>query len=163
MSAHPFLESLGKRISLLGKIPFLSVVVLALMFQAIKEFYPFSHYPMYSVLTPTVEFYYLTNAQGKVVPQKTYFGFSTSWTRKMLNTRLSELSGGDNVDNASPEEMTLAGQKILGYLSEHCEEPFKNEMVTGGLQLHQIFIRNTNGRLLREDALIAEIPPARGE
>lgn len=159
MPARTITEYLKEGLSLLGKVPFLSVLVIALLLQAIKEFYPFSHYPMYSVLTPTVEFYYLTNAQGKIIPQKTYFGFSTSWTRKMLNTRLAELSGGDNSDSASNKEMNAAGQEILTYLMEHCEAEYKTEVTSGGIQLHQIFIRNTDGRLDRRDELIAEIPP----
>ena len=150
---------LRKAVSFLAKIPFLSVVLLALFLQAVKEFYPFSHYSMFSVLTPDVEFYYLTDSQGKPVPQKTYFGFSTSWTRKMLNTRLAELSGGDNIDNASRKEVTEAGRQTLDYLVEHCEEPYRQQVQTGGLQLHQIFVENKDGRLLRKKSLIAEIPP----
>ena len=135
------------------------MIVLAVALQGIKEFYPFSHYPMYSVLTPTVEFYYLTNAQGKLIPQKTYFGFSTSWTRKMLNTRLAKLSGGDTSDSATEKEMSAAGQEVLTYLMEHCEAEYKQEVLSGGLQLRQTYIRNTDGRLLRREELIAEIPP----
>lgn len=135
------------------------MIVLAVLLQAIKEFYPFSHYPMYSVLTPTVEFYYLSNSQGKLIPQKTYFGFSTSWTRKMLNTRLAKLSGGDTSDSATEKEMTAAGLETLNYLIDHCEAEYIEEVLAGGLQLHQIFIRNTDGRLERRDDLIAEIPP----
>ncbi len=159
MPARSLPRYLQEGLSFLKKIPFLSVIVLALLLQAIKEFYPFSHYPMYSVLTPSVEFYYLTNAQGKLIPQKTYFGFSTSWTRKMLNTRLAELSGGDNSDNASEKEMNAAGLEVLTYLVEHCEAEYKAEVLSGGLQLRQTYIRNTDGRLLRREELIAEIPP----
>ena len=150
---------LHKASSFLGKIPFLSVVLLALFLQAAKEFYPFSHYPMFSVLTPDVEFYYLTDSQGQPVPQKTYFGFSTSWTRKMLNTRLGKLSGGDNIDNASASEINEAGRQTLDYLVEHCEEEYKNLIRTKGLQLHQIFVENKDGHLQRKKSLIAEVPP----
>lgn len=152
-------DILRKAFSLARGIPFLSVVILAVAFQVTKEFYPFSHFPMFSVLTPTVEFYYLTDAKQTPIPQKTYFGFSTSWTRKMLNTRLTKLSGGDNVDSASPEEMRAAGQETLDYLMDHCEDEHKAQVEAGGLQLHQIFIKNTGGQLLRRDTLIAEIPP----
>jgi hypothetical protein len=74
---------------MITKIPFLSVIVLALIMQATKEFYPFSNYPMYSDLPPSVEYYYLTTGKGEPLPQVRFFGFSTSWTKKMLNSRLS--------------------------------------------------------------------------
>lgn len=150
---------LRKAWSFLRQVPFLSVILLALLLQGMKEFYPFSHYPMFSVLTPDVEFYYLTDSQGKLVPQKTYFGFSTSWTRKMLNTRLAKLSGGDNIDNASPVEIREAGQQTLAYLIEHCEQEYKDQVLANGLQLHQIFVENKDGHLNRKKSLIAEIPP----
>jgi hypothetical protein len=74
---------------MITKIPFLSVIVLALIMQATKEFYPFSNYPMSSDLPPSVEYYYLTTGKGEPLPQVRFFGFSTSRTKKMLNSRLS--------------------------------------------------------------------------
>ena len=66
----------------IAKIPFLAVIVLALIMQATKEFYPFSHYPMYSDLPPSVEYYYLTTVKGEPLPQVRYLDFPPVGRRK---------------------------------------------------------------------------------
>ncbi len=101
MSSAASADQIRNWFRMIAKIPFLAVIVLALVMQATKEFYPFSHYPMYSDLTPSVEYYYLTTARGEPLPQVRYFGFSTSWTKKMLNSRLRKITGGRNIDRAT--------------------------------------------------------------
>jgi hypothetical protein len=57
---------------------------------------------MYSDLPPSVEYYYLTTSKGEPLPQVRFVGFSTSWTTKMLNSRLRKITGGRDIDDASP-------------------------------------------------------------
>lgn len=143
-----------------GKVPFLGVLVLALFLQVMKENYPFSHYPMYSGLTDNVEYYYLTNAKGEPVPQGIYFGLSTSWTKKMLNTRLNKITGGRNIDSASPAEISEAGRQTLQYLVEHrLKEDRRAQVARDGLQLHQVYVERKGDKLLTTPSFIAELPP----
>ena len=142
----------------IAKIPFLAVIVLALIMQATKEFYPFSHYPMYSDLTPSVEYYYLTTAKGEPLPQVRYFGFSTSWTKKMLNSRLRKITGGRNIDDATSAEIKEAGQQTLQYLMDHCKDHQRARLVAEGLQLHCVFVERSGNRLIRRPSVVAELP-----
>ena len=145
-------------VRVITRVPFLAVIVLALIMQATKEFYPFSHYPMYSDLPPSVEYYYLTTAKGEPLPQVRYFGFSTSWTKKMLNSRLRKITGGRNIDDASPAEIKEAGQQTLQYLMDHCKDHLRATLVAEGLQLHCVFVERSGNRLARRPSVVAEVP-----
>jgi hypothetical protein len=141
----------------LANIPFLSVVALALIMQATKEFYPFSHYPMYSDLPPSVEYYYLTTCRGELIPQVRFFGFSTSWTKKMLNSRLKTITGGRNIDDATPEEIKEAGLQTLQYLMDHCKDHHRAKLAAEGLRLHSVFVERSENGLVRNSSVIAEL------
>ena len=141
----------------LANIPFLAVAALALIMQAAKEFYPFSHYPMYSDLPPSVEYYYLTTCKGELIPQVRFFGFSTSWTKKMLNSRLKTITGGRNIDGATPEEIKEAGLQTLQYLMDHCKEHHRAKLVAEGLRLHSVFVERSADRLVKRPSVIAEL------
>jgi hypothetical protein len=141
----------------LANIPFLSVVALALIMQATKEFYPFSHYPMYSDLPPSVEYYYLTTCRGELIPQVRFFGFSTSWTKKMLNSRLKAITGGRNIDDATPEEIKEAGLQTLQYLMDHCKDHHRAKLAAEGLRLHSVFVERSENGLVRNSSVIAEL------
>lgn len=159
MSSFALPEFFKKIPALAASIPFLSVILLMLLMQFMKETYPFSHYPMYSGLTRSVEYYYLTNAAGEPIPQGSYFGFSTSWTKKMLNTRIRKVSGGRNIDHSSPAEITEAGRQTLQYLMEHAKPDQKKNLRKQGIQLHQVSVERKDNTLLKQSALIAELPP----
>ena len=158
MSPTALAEQIRHWVRLIGKTPFLAVIVLALLMQATKEFYPFSHYPMYSDLPPSVEYYYLTTTKGEPLPQVRYFGFSTSWTKKMLNSRLKKITGGRNIDEASPAEIKEAGQQTLEYLMDHCKDHVRTALVAEGLQLHRVLVERSGNRLIRKPWVIAELP-----
>jgi hypothetical protein len=142
----------------IAKIPFLGVIALALLMQATKEFYPFSHYPMYSDLPPSVEYYYLSTATGELIPQLRFFGFSTSWTKKMLNSRLKKIAAGANMEDATPEQIREAGKQTLQYLMDHCKEHQRAKLATEGLRLHCVFVERSGSQLTRRPSIIAELP-----
>ena len=139
-------------------IPFFGVFALALLMQATKEFYPFSNYPMYSDLTPSVEYYYLSTSRGEAIPQVRFFGFSTSWTKKMLNSRLKKITGGGNIEDATPDQIRQAGEDTLRYLMEHCKEHQKARLISEGLRLHRVLVERSGNRLIRKPWIIAELP-----
>ena len=73
MSPTALADQIRNWVRVITKIPFLAVIVLALIMQATKEFYPFSHYPMYSDLPPSVEYYYLTTSKGRAASSSSLF------------------------------------------------------------------------------------------
>jgi hypothetical protein len=158
MSPPALADQIWNWCRVITKIPFLGVIILALIMQATKEYYPFSHYPMYSDLPPSVEYYYLTTSKGEPLPQVRFFGFSTSWTKKMLNSRLRKITGGRNFDDASPAEINEAGQQTLQYLMDHCKDHQRAKLVAEGLQLHCVFVERTGNRLTRRPSIVAERP-----
>lgn len=158
MSPPALADQIWNWCRVITKIPFLGVIILALIMQATKEYYPFSHYPMYSDLPPSVEYYYLTTGKGEPLPQVRFFGFSTSWTKKMLNSRLRKITGGRNIDDASPVEIKEAGQQTLQYLMDHCKDHQRAKLVAEGLQLHCVFVERTGNRLTRRPSVVAELP-----
>ncbi|HEY5707414.1 MAG TPA: hypothetical protein VIS96_17785 [Terrimicrobiaceae bacterium] len=158
MSAPAFVDRIWNWRRVITKIPFLGVIILALIMQVTKEFYPFSHYPMYSDLPPSVEYYYLTTGKGEPIPQVRFFGFSTSWTKKMLNSRLKKIAGGRSIDDATPAQIKEAGQETLQYLMDHCKAHKKAQLLAEGLQLHCVFVERSGNRLLRKPSVVAELP-----
>lgn len=158
MSTPALADQIWNWCRLITKIPFLGVIILALIMQATKEYYPFSHYPMYSDLPPSVEYYYLTTGKGEPLPQVRFFGFSTSWTKKMLNSRLRKITGGRDIDDASPAEIKEAGQQTLQYLMDHCKDDHKAKLAVEGLQLHCVFVERSGNRLTRRPSVVAELP-----
>jgi hypothetical protein len=73
--------------------------------------------------------HYLTTGKGEPLPQVRFFGFSTSWTKKMLNSRLRKITGGRNIDHATPTEIQEAGQQTLQYLLDHCKEHQRAKLI----------------------------------
>jgi hypothetical protein len=158
MSPPAMAEQAWNWCRVITKIPFLSVIILALIMQATKEFYPFSHYPMYSDLPPSVEYYYLTTSEGETLPQLRFFGFYTSRTKKMLNSRLRKITSGRNIDDATPAEIKEAGQQTLQYLMDHCKDHRRAKLIAEGLQLHCVFVERSGNQLIRRPSLVAELP-----
>ncbi len=142
-----------------AKIPFLGVLALAILLQIMRENYPFSHFPMYSVLSRDTVYYYLANGRGEPIPQGLYFGSSTAWTKKMFNSRLKQLTGGRNVGNSSPEEISEAGRRILLFLMEHINKDRQVQIEKEGLQLHQVHVERKGNQLVITPRFIAELPP----
>ena len=142
---------------MMANIPFLTVIALALIMQATKEFYPFSHYPMYSDLPPSVEYYYLTTCKGEPIPQVRFFGFSTSWTKKMLNSRLKKITGGRNIDAPRLQEIKEAGQQTLQYLMDHCKDHHQGKTRCRGPSAPLRLCRAQRDRLLRRPSVVAEL------
>lgn len=143
----------------IGKIPFLSVILLAILLQIMRENYPFSHLPMYSGLTKDVDYYFITDAKGEPMPQGIYFGFSTSKTKKMFNTRLRKISKGGNTDSASEAQIAEAGKETLEYMMAHIREDRRAQVEKSGIQLHRVTVAREGEHLEKHPSIVAEIPP----
>ena len=143
----------------IGKIPFLSVILLAILLQIMRENYPFSHLPMYSGLTEDVDYYFVTDSKGKPLPHGHYFGFSTSKTKKMFNTRLRKISKGGNTDSATPAQIEEAGKETLAYLMAHINEDRRAQVEKSGLQLQRVTVARKGEHLVKTPSVVAEIPP----
>jgi hypothetical protein len=76
----------------------------------------------------------------------------------MLNSRLRKITGGRNVDDATPAEVKEAGQQTLQYLMDHCRDHLRARVVAEGLQLHCVVVERSGNRLTRTPSLVAELP-----
>ena len=132
-------------------------LMVALML-AIKEEFPFSHFPMYSVLPDSTNCLQLVDAEGKIVPIWEVFGGSISVLKKQVNHELSLVRKEKALsrrDDVPPEVMGPIGSKVLKWLLVHfpCKDPARKGQV---VKLQEITFKLENGRVERTVKTLAE-------
>ncbi len=76
----------------------LATIVLCL---ALREWYPFSPFPMYANFGPSAWYICVTDADGRPLPAAPYFGLDATIFRRMFETRvLARVAAGDARDRA---------------------------------------------------------------
>ena len=146
----PFITSILRRCWL-----FFLMVVLML---TIKEEFPFSNFPMYSVLPESTNCLQLTDADDHVIPIWPVFGGAITVLKKQLNHELSMVKAKGSFkkrDEVPPEILHPAGEKVLKWLLTHfpCKEPKLKGQV---IKLQQVTFRVKQGRVVRSVETLAE-------
>ncbi len=132
-------------------------VMVALML-IIKEEFPFSNFPMYSVLPESTTCLQLTDTQDKVIPIVPVFGEAITVLKKQLTHEIKmaqEKSAIKKRDDLPPEVTKAAGAKVLRWLLTHfkCNDPQLRGQV---IRLQQTTFSLKDGQVVREVETLAE-------
>lgn len=132
-------------------------VMVALML-TIKEEFPFSNFPMYSVLPDSTICLQLTDADDHIIPIVPVFGGAITVLKKQLNHEVKmvqEKSAIKKRDDVPPEVTRAAGAKVLRWLLTHfkCKDAKLQGQV---IRLQQITFSVQNGQVVREVETLAE-------
>jgi hypothetical protein len=124
----------------------------------VKEFYPFSHYPMYSGLNDDVDLYFVRDSEKQPVPVLSAYGIKTSRVKKMFNTELGELLKPRRAkrSEATPEEMREAGDRVLAYLLDQMSEGQKAIYPHDDIELVRIMVTMRDGKFTRTEVAVAK-------
>ncbi len=93
--------------------------LLAAALYFIKEWYPFSHFPMYSRLEPQATLVFVTDQDDRPVALRTTFRYASSDSKKAFNARLEAAASrqGRRWTEGHPDDMRAAGAAMLDFLS----------------------------------------------
>ena len=87
----------------------------------VKEFYLFTHIPMYSDPESTAPYFYLADGEGKPLAVKSHGGITNPKMRKMYKTKLAAYCEAHGLDknNPPPEAVEEIGTEVMNFLRRH--------------------------------------------
>lgn len=91
---------------------------------AVKENYPFSHYPMYGDPNPERYYFWLATPDGKPLPIRDLTGKSSAQLGKILRTHADQrvkTTGVRNRDALPPEEKKAVGEGLAAFLRQEAK------------------------------------------
>jgi hypothetical protein len=90
----------------------------------VKEFYPFTHIPMYSDPESSAPYLYLADGDGKALGVKSHGGITNPKMRKMYRARLDRYCRDNNLDKSHPPQAAIdtIATEVIEFLREHAEE-----------------------------------------
>ena len=97
------------------QFPFAPLLVLVLGLQLIKEFYPFSHFPMYQRFDEQATYLFITNEKDEPLPMQTHFSYKGARLKKSFKNSLREVAEdhGRKLETATEADMEAAGTDVL--------------------------------------------------
>jgi hypothetical protein len=160
MNLHPALST-GSRpgmvfqaaLRVFRAIPFKEVILVALLLQGFKEFFPFSHFPMYSTLPPDTDYFYLTDGDGNLIGQQSIFGVRAARMKKIFQANQREIMAGGEVGRE--EASRLAGERTLDYLYEVLPSWNRDQMAGVDVLLRRVEVVRRPDGLHETDELVA--------
>lgn len=142
------------------RIPWLGLMCLTLCLLAIKEWYPFSHFPMYSRLEDKASVVFISGADNGYIPIRTAFGVSASEVKKLYNRERGLLTMKDEraFHDSTESEDRKAGVTVLNYLVNRRRGSFWRKHRPSRIRLyHRVISLAEGGGIEREDRFIAEL------
>ena len=102
----------------LNRIPFKLTIFMVIFMWFVKEWYPFSHFPMYSSFARHTSYLYIADANNEPLPMQTLFGVRTSNLKKIYKTELKKIARSKGVSESklADEDKFAAGVAVLTYL-----------------------------------------------
>ena len=99
------------------------ILFLTFLYQ-VKEFYPFTHIPMYSDPEARAPYLYLADGEGNALGVKTHGGITNPKMRKMYRARLEDYCKEHGLDKKSPPDAAVqtVGEDVIGFLRKHAEQ-----------------------------------------
>ena len=90
----------------------------------VKEFYPFTHIPMYSDPESSAPYYYLADGDGKALGVKSHGGITNPKMRKMYRSRLDHYCRDNDLDRSHPpqEAVDVIAAEVIEFLRTHSVE-----------------------------------------
>ena len=155
----------GKVLRAAGRLPFWEVGLMVLALWLIKEWYPFSHFPMYSDPDPEADYYFLADEHGDPIPMLTLFNTRTARAKKVYRSYLTNVAeaAGRKRYSATASDKEEAAVRTIRFLFEQARPEQRRLLRTRSLQWVCVDLRFEAGRLSRSRTLLAEwqIPEVR--
>jgi hypothetical protein len=125
------------------------------------EFYPFSNFPMYSSFDEETYYVYLTDLQDKPLNVAELFGTPLSNVKKSYDGRLMQLkkeTGSKLLKAQLPTPLKeQAAQETLSLIVKNAPLAQRARIATlSGLRLHQVDLRLSQGRIVKESHPLTE-------
>lgn len=100
--------------------------LVALALYVIKEWYPFTHFPMYSRLEPSATVVFVTDQENRPISLKRAFGYASSNAKKSFNARLEKAAAkhGRRWTENHPDDWAEAGKEMLEFFAERKDDRF---------------------------------------
>lgn len=123
-----------------------------------KEWYPFSHFPMYSVFSSKVIALHVTDAEGRLLPMQPVFGTSSSTLKKIITTKMRHRKREGRYRrwvDMPLSEWEAAGAETLQWLVDN--HPPRRQAPGTRLRLHMKELELRDGRVHRGTVALAEL------
>ena len=90
----------------------------------VKEFYPFTHVPMYSDPEARAPYLYIADGDGKALAVKSHGGITNPKMRKMYRSRLDRYCRDHDLDRHHPPQSAIdtIGAEVIDFLRKHADE-----------------------------------------
>ena len=151
----------------LKAIPVPAFILTTILCLALRENYPFSHFPMYSRMSGNTFYVYVTDQNDEPVPIHTLTSIRTGRLKKIYNSRLYlmrdklEAEGKfAGFQNLTIEERREAGEYTLSHILERCPPGRKARLdALRPLHFHHVRVKVTSDKAIeRTDDTIAKVP-----
>lgn len=126
---------------------------------SLKEFYPFSNFPMYSKNAPGAFCLYVTDSDDKVLFTLPEFGKFSSILKKMLNGKIQKIKADGHIkryNELTAEQYQAAGGEILQWLLNE-RRSSNRPPLTGKIRLMSEEFVLKNGKPVKKTIRLAEI------
>ena len=122
----------------------------------IKEFYPFTHIPMYSDPEPRAPYLHLADASDAPIGVAAHSGVTNPKMRKMYNSHLREYceSNGLDKDHPTPEAEAAVGRTVIDFLRERSE--LRNRPLPADVRLYHVQIEPADDGFKETRRLLVE-------
>jgi len=148
-------------------IPLKTALFLIAVCFAVRENFPFSHFPMYSSFSDYSYYVYFTDAQDEPVPILDLSGHKTSGLKKIYDKRLEK--DRDKLEKAgveiagfrfmTREQREPAAKYTLQWIYDNTKENRKAALdARRPLRLYHMHLRYEEGKTVEEREFIAELP-----
>jgi hypothetical protein len=134
---------------------FLIMAALMLIF---GDQFPFSNFPMYSVLPDSVICMRVTDSAGKLLPLDPAFGIGTTLLKKQMERELHEMKDAGTINKISDPGLPAAkkaGKVVLDWLLAH-HPPRRAELSGQTVKLEQVSYRVKHGEVVEKVDVLAE-------
>jgi hypothetical protein len=125
-----------------------------------KEWYPFSHFPMYSAFSSRTFSVFITDSRDRPLPSYPNFDCPTSMLKKIVVNKLRRYkveSGERRMIDLPRSAWEDAGREALEWLREN--RPPRDPALEGEpLRLYAEELFFNDGRVCRETWMLAELP-----
>lgn len=90
----------------------------------VKEFYPFTHIPMYSDPESRAPYLYLADGEGRALGVKSHGGITNPKMRKMYRARLDRYCRTNELDKNDPPQAAIdtIANEVIEFLRVHADE-----------------------------------------
>jgi hypothetical protein len=123
-----------------------------------EEWYPFSHFPMYSAFINQTHYVYVTDSHDRLLPMTSAFGSSSATLKKMLRTKIRRVKieeGYKKFADIPHSEWEEAAKETLAWLREH-HPPRDPRLADEPLRLYLREFSIESGRVASATQLLAE-------